>query len=74
MTHSACDNGPGRARGWPTSQQGGPEVNPADPRFWAEEMSQALMQRIAQQARSQQLEPLMAMTAMFRSMLPCSVF
>ena len=34
MAHSACGNGPGRARGWPTSQQGGPEVSPTDPKFW----------------------------------------
>ncbi|OLQ10352.1 Transmembrane and TPR repeat-containing protein [Symbiodinium microadriaticum] len=35
MVRSAFDNGPGRASGWPTSRQGGREVDPADDQHWA---------------------------------------
>eukprot|EP00439_Symbiodinium_sp_Y106_P082132 s694_g21.t1 len=35
MVRSAFDNGPGRAAGWPTSRQGGREVDPADDEHWA---------------------------------------
>eukprot|EP00435_Cladocopium_sp_Y103_P030593 s2069_g7.t1 len=34
MVSSAFDNGPGRAAGWPTSKQGGAEVDPSDERHW----------------------------------------
>ena len=34
MVLSAFDNGPGRAAGWPTSKQGGAEVDPSDETHW----------------------------------------
>ena len=34
MALSAFDKGPGRAAGWPTSKQGGAEVDPSDETHW----------------------------------------